>query len=267
MTDYSLDNHQLLRVAKKAALAGGIELLKRFGKMNASGISKKAQANYASQADLAAERAIFNTLTEEAAGFGFLGEETGFQAGTRKEMWVVDPLDGTSNFIWGIPYFAVSIALCDDAGEILGVVYDPLREEYFTAIAGEGTYLNGQRVARLADKLPEESLCSLSLPIPGQLQVITQDQLFCGLTRIMAESAGVRRLGSAALDLAYVGIGRLDAYFEDGLSYYDIAAGKLIAQENGIRVSKFHGEKVREGSVLAARPSIYDWFRNAFLYR
>ncbi len=264
MTKNDLDTPRLLLAAKRAARAGGAELVKRFGSLEDTDISKKGTADYASAADLAAESIIFSRLNEDAPGFGFLGEETGFTRGHHAQYWVVDPLDGTSNFIWGIPYFAVSIALCDDEGEILGVVYDPLREECFTAIRGHGARLDGMPLPGLMAKTPAEALCSVSLPVPGQLKVIDRAVLFNGLARLMAESAGVRRLGSAALDLAYVASGRLDAFFEDGLSYYDIAAGKLIAKENGIQVRQFSGEEAREGSVVAARPELYDWFHQCF---
>jgi myo-inositol-1(or 4)-monophosphatase len=259
------DVGRLLRVAETAARAGGVELLARFGKMDTTCISKKAHADYASEADLTAERAIATILADQAGGYGFLGEETGYRAGEEAEVWVVDPLDGTSNFIWTIPYFAVSIALCDAEGEVLGVVYDPLRDEIFTAIRGGGAWLNGTRLPALADKAPDDSMFSISLPVPGQLQVISEHQFLNGLKQVLAASAGIRRLGSAALDLAYVAAGRLDAYFEDGLSYYDLAAGKLVALEAGALVSKLDGEPAREGSVLAGRPGLHGWLRDTLM--
>lgn len=174
-----------------------------------------------------------------------MGEETGTRKPDARRRWVVDPLDGTSNFIWGIPYFAVSIALCDDDGEILGVVLDPLRDEMFTAVRGQGARMNGKELTRLEEKKPEESIISLSMPIHGQLKSMDRTSFFRALDAITNETAGIRRLGSAALDLAYVGAGRLNGYFEDGLSHYDYAAGKIIAQEAGALVTSLNGGVVR----------------------
>lgn len=254
----------LLALAEKAARAGGTELLSRFGRLDPSKTTKKSQADYASEADLAAEHAIAACLTEGASRFGFLGEETGFRAGEVAERWVVDPLDGTSNFIWSIPYFAVSIALCDTQGEILGVVFDPLRDEMFTATRGGGARLNGRPLGELIPKEPADAMVSVSLPIPGQLKVISEGSYIKGLRQVMAQSAGMRRLGSAALDLAYIGAGRLDAFFEDGLSYYDIAAGKLVAKEAGARVSDFNGNEAFEGPVVAAAERLHAWMMMTF---
>lgn len=251
---------KLLELACAAALAGGAQLNAHFGRLQQNAIQRKALGDYASKADLAAEEAIAAVLAEAGNAFGFLGEETGTRHAAAERRWVVDPLDGTSNFIWGIPYFAVSIALCDSQGELLGVVYDPLREEMFTAIRGEGARLNGAALAPLGQKSPEEAIVSMSMPVRGQLKVISRDRFFGSLSDIADETAGVRRLGSAALDLAYVAAGRLDGYFEDGLSHYDYAAGKLLAQEAGALVtSLFGGPPEDGGSLIAATASLHEW--------
>lgn len=258
MIDLSLDD--LMDLASSAALAGGEELIAHFGQMPREAVQRKSLGDYASMADLAAENAIATTLAKAGDGYGFLGEETGIRRAEAERRWVVDPLDGTSNFIWGIPYFAVSIALCDSQGELLGVVYDPLRKEMFTAIRGQGARLNGARLAPLQEKRPEEAMISLSMPVQGQLKVISRGAFFRALDQVTNKTAGVRRLGSAALDLAYVAAGRLDCYFEDGLSHYDYAAGKLLAQEAGARVTSLSGGAPQEGgSLLAGAAMIHGW--------
>ncbi|MCZ7479980.1 inositol monophosphatase family protein [Rhizobium rhizogenes] len=263
MADQSLD--ELMQIASSAALVGGAELKKHFGAVSGDSVQRKALGDYASQADLRAEEAIAAVLATVGEGYGFVGEETGARKADAQRRWVVDPLDGTSNFIWGIPYFAVSIALCDDEGELLGVVLDPLRGEMFTAIRGLGARLNGKKLAPLEEKRPEESIISLSMPIHGQLKAIDRGTFFQALDSITNETAGVRRLGSAALDLAYVGAGRLDGYFEDGLSHYDYAAGKLIAQEAGALVTSLTGDIPADGgSLLAGTSSLHQWLRTKF---
>lgn len=261
MTDLPLDD--LMDIARAAALAGGEELLAHFGQMPRDAVQRKALGDYASKADLAAETAIASVLARAGGDYGFLGEETGVKRADAAQRWVVDPLDGTSNFIWGIPYFAVSIALCDDTGEILGIVYDPLRKDMFTAVRGKGAALNGTRLAKMQPKQPEDAIISMSMPVRGQLKAISRDAFFQALDQATNDTAGVRRLGSAALDLAYLAAGRLDGYFEDGLSYYDYAAGKLIAEETGALVTSLVGGIPTEGSsLLAAAPPMHGWLKN-----
>lgn len=263
MADLSLD--ELMQLALSAALAGGAELKTHFGAMSRDSVQRKALGDYASKADLAAEEAIAAVLARAGDRYGFVGEETGTRKPDARRRWVVDPLDGTSNFIWGIPYFAVSIALCDDEGEILGVVLDPLRDEMFTAVRGQGARMNGKELTRLEEKKPEESIISLSMPIHGQLKSMDRSSFFRALDTITNETAGIRRLGSAALDLAYVGAGRLNGYFEDGLSHYDYAAGKIIAQEAGALVTSLSGGVVKDGgSLLAGTSSIHQWLQSKF---
>ncbi len=265
MNAFEID--QLLALAKDAARAGGAELMARFGRLPTAAISQKGHADYVSEADTAAELAISRALDAAPIRFGFLGEETGYRAGEKPETWVVDPLDGTSNYVWGIPYFAVSIALSDAQGELLGVVFDPVRDEMFSAVRGKGSWLNDQPTRQLTAKSVEAAMLSISLPVPGQLTSITEQQFLAGLLTAMNRAAGLRRLGSAALDLVYVGCGRLDGYFEDGLSYYDLAAGKLFAEEAGATVTKLDGSAAREGSVIAGQPLIHSWLTSTFAAR
>ncbi len=252
MTDLSLED--LMNLARLAAIAGSKELLAHFRTMSQTAVQRKALGDYASKADLAAETAIATILARAGDGIGFLGEETGTRHADAALRWVVDPLDGTSNFIWGIPYFAVSIALCDMDDEILGVVYDPLRDEMFTAVRGEGARLNGERLPQLRPKQPEDAIISMSMPVRGQLKVLNREAFFRGLDEAANATAGIRRLGSAALDLAYIAAGRLDGYFEDGLSHYDYAAGKLLAQESGAQVTSLSGSPPQDGGSLLAHP-------------
>lgn len=262
MTDLSLD--ELLDFACSAAIAGGNELAAQYGKVKADGVQRKSLGDYASRADLAAEQAIAEVLSKAGDTFGFLGEETGVQRAGAARRWVVDPLDGTTNFIWAIPYFAVSIALCDEKGELLGAVYDPLREEMFTAVRDQGARLNGHLLPKRIEKQPEDAVISISMPVRGQLKVMPREAYFRSMDKITDMTAGIRRLGSAALDLAYVAAGRLDGYFEDGLSYYDYAAGKLLAQEAGALVTSFAGDTPTDGgSILSAEPTLHHWLSRA----
>lgn len=266
MTDLPLDS--LMSIACAAARAGGKELTSRFGRTSRDAIEKKAHGDYASQADLAAEQAIAAVLATAGDSYGFLGEETGISRAGAGTQWVVDPLDGTTNFIWGIPYFAVSIALCGKQGELLGVVYDPLREEMFTAIRGQGARLNGDALPALTGKQPEDAIISLSMPVQGQLKAVSRDVFFRSVDTVTSTAAGVRRLGSAALDLAYIAAGRLDGYFEDSLSYYDYAAGKLLAQEAGALVTSLSGSTPQDGSILAGTAPVHHWLsRDIFAAR
>ncbi|WP_262272276.1 inositol monophosphatase family protein [Microvirga yunnanensis] len=255
----------LLVLMAEAARTGATELNTRYGKLDRSSVESKGPADFASDADLAAENAIAQVLKRGAPEFGFEGEETGTTGAAHGQLrWIVDPLDGTTNYIWSVPYFSVSIALAEGSRVLAGIVLDPLREEMFCAETGKGAWLNGTRL-EVSDRQPGQALISVSLPVPGQLKGIDEDRYLAGVRAAMHHSAGIRRLGSAALDLAYVAAGRLDGYIEDGLSYYDFAAGKLLVQEAGGRISDFAGHDPVAGSVVAGNPALHAWLRSSFI--
>ncbi|NYT65572.1 inositol monophosphatase [Alcaligenaceae bacterium] len=205
-------------------------------------ISKKALNDLVSQADQEAEQAVIDILRERTPNFGIVAEETGGQE-SGLASWYIDPLDGTTNFLHGIPHYAVSIALIAHAGTILtneqplehdtpviAVVYDPSREELFTAMYGVGSWMNGHRIQCSKTKLLSESLVASGFPFRD---FSFADQYLPTLHNAIYNTRGVRRLGAAALDLAWVACGRYDGYWEMGLAPWDVAAGALLVREAG----------------------------------
>ncbi|GAB4276855.1 MAG: inositol monophosphatase family protein [Deferrisomatales bacterium] len=190
------------------------------------------------EADLACEAAIRQVLARRAPGTAVLGEEEG-ASGDGADRWVVDPLDGTTNYAHGYPVFCVSIAWEEEGVARLGVVYDPLRDELFTAQAGRGARLNGETIRVSAAARLAEALLATGFPYDRRTNPRTNYEAFCRLTHL---TQGVRRGGSAALDLAYVAAGRLDGFWEPGLRPWDTAAGALLVAEAGGRVSGFRGQ-------------------------
>lgn len=238
----------MARFGRRAAVAmGGVQLLADIA-----------------EADAAAEAAIYRVLETASSSLGFISEESGGRAGERPETWIVNPLDGTGNCASSIPYFATSIALCDAEGEILGVVFDPIHNEMFSAKRGEGAWLNDLPLPLLTPKAPEGAFLSISVAMPQHRRCVSEPQFLIGLHMAMKTAAALRRLGSTALDLAYVGCGRLDGYFEDGLSYYDLAAGKLFAQGAGATVTGLDGAIAREGLVIAGQSAIHGCLSKTF---
>jgi myo-inositol-1(or 4)-monophosphatase len=241
----------LLNVMVKAARRAGRNLKRDLGEIENLQVSLKGPANFVSLADKRAEETLYEELIKARPGYGFIGEEAGTREGTDKaNVWIVDPLDGTTNFLHGIPHFAVSIALQRDGALVAGIVYNPANDDLFLAEKGKGAYLNDQRLRVAARKKLNESVIGCGLPHIGRgdFDVATQE-----LSAIQPQVAGVRRFGAAALDLAWVAAGRLDGYWERNLSSWDMAAGMVLVREAGGFVTDIEGgDKIFETRDIIA---------------
>lgn len=220
-----------LNVMMKAARKAGRSLSKDFREVENLLVSRKGAADFVTRADLAAEKIIREELMEARPTYGFLGEETGEVDGqdpTRR--WIVDPLDGTTNFLHGLPHWAVSIALEHKGQIVAGVVYDPTKDELFFAEKGAGAWMNETRIRASVRHRIDESIYATGIPFATrpELPATLKD-----LAALMPACAGVRRFGSASLDLAYVAAGRFDGFWERDLRVWDMAAGIVIAKEAG----------------------------------
>ena len=238
----------------RAARAGGNVLLRHMHKLDALNVVEKERMDYASEVDGLAEAEIVKELRKAGPEYAVLGEEGGHQParGGRKARftWVIDPLDGTSNYLRGIPHWCVSIALVDNGEPLHGVVFDPLRNELFIASKGSGAVLEDKRV-RVSEHRDLEGalLCTGFAP---RERARARAQLDC-LGALLEQAEDVRRTGSAALDLAWVACGRLDGYFEAGVQPWDIAAGVLLVREAGGRVCDFRGAALSRMDIAEAR--------------
>ncbi len=239
--------------AKKAAR----KMVRDFGELEHLQVSKKGPADFVSAADRIAEKTIYQELLKARPKYGFLLEEGGEIPGVdTSNRWIVDPLDGTTNFLHGIPHFAISIALERDGAPFAGVVYEPIHDEMFWAERGQGAHLNGRRIRVSGRSDLNESLLATGIPFKGE----RDHPLFLRqLGEIMAVTAGVRRFGSAALDLAWVAAGRYDGFWETGIHAWDMAAGIAIVREAGGLVSDLSGGEgmMKSGDILAANSAIH----------
>ena len=251
----------------KAARRAGRSLVKDFREVENLQVSRKGAGDFVSRADTAAEAIIREILTEARPTYGWLGEESGGSDGddpTRR--WIVDPLDGTTNFLHGLPHWAVSIALEHKGKVISGVIFDAAKDELFYAEKGTGAWMNGPRMNDERIRVSARSRVSDSLyatGIPFAASVADLPSTSQQLKRLMPISAGVRRLGSAALDLAYVAAGRYDGYWERGLKSWDIAAGVVIAREAGAIVEALDegGDEPHDlGNVICANDAQFEEF-------
>ncbi|MDR2872893.1 MAG: inositol monophosphatase [Xanthomonadaceae bacterium] len=224
-------------VMVKAARAGGNILLRHINRLDSLNIVQKRHMDYVSEVDTDAEQAIIKELRRAYPAYGVLGEEGGLQ-GQGRYMWVIDPLDGTSNYLRGLPHYCVSIALVDNGEPIDAVIFDPLRNELFTASRGAGAVLNDRRIRVTDVKTLEGTVIATGFPPRERMRASAQ--LKC-IDSLLTQAEDLRRTGSAALDLAYVACGRLDGYFEAGVKPWDIAAGVLLVREAGGRICDFRG--------------------------
>jgi myo-inositol-1(or 4)-monophosphatase len=246
----------LIQVMQKAVRKAAKGLARDFGEVGELQVSRKGPADFVSAADVKAEQALFEALTEARPGYGFLGEERGWIEGTDKtHRWIVDPLDGTTNFLHGIPHFAVNVALEREGVIVAAVTYNPATNELFWSEKGRGTFVNDKRLRVAARRTLIDSLLVTGIPHAGKP----------GLTRNLKELhqlaprvAGIRRSGSAALDMAYVAAGRYDGYWEADLKAWDIAAGSLLVSEAGGWVSAADGSPFTPegGTVCCANPDL-----------
>ncbi|MGH7045216.1 MAG: inositol monophosphatase family protein [Stellaceae bacterium] len=247
----------VLNVMANAALKAARGLLRDFGEVEQLQVSIKGPGDFVSTADLKAERILRTELTRARPGYSLLLEEGGAETGSDpRHRWIVDPLDGTTNFLHGIPHFAISIALERDGEIVAGVVYDPTRDEMYSAEKGLGAYANDRRLRVSARRRLGEAVIATGIPT---LRGTSHDPYLAGLSAVMGATSGVRRLGAAALDLAYVAAGRYEGYWEFGLKPWDIAAGMLLVREAGGYVSDLSGghEMMTSGDVLAANDHLH----------
>jgi myo-inositol-1(or 4)-monophosphatase len=241
----------LLNVMIAAARKAARGLKRDFGEVEKLQVSLKGPANFVSAADHRAEEVLRAELAKARPGYGFLGEEGGRQEGSdRTHCWIVDPLDGTTNFLHGIPQFAISIALERDGVIVAGVIHNPANEELFVAERGKGAFLNDQRLRVAARRRLSESVIACGLPHLGRGDLALFRSEFAA---VQEKVAGIRRFGAAALDLAWVAAGRLDAFWERNLSPWDMAAGLLMVREAGGFVSDLDGREdiFAKGEILA----------------
>lgn len=237
-----------------AAEAGGRVLLGHFRKLDPAGITEKTKHDFVSDADRDAEAAIRTELASRFPEYGFLGEEGGC-SGDRAIRWIVDPLDGTLNFVQGFPHWCVSVALWDGEGPVVGCVLDPLREDRFVAVRGAGATWNG-RSMRISQ---QSGLDGAFLATGFAFQLGDRWPMFnAALGRVFPRAKGIRRAGSAALDLAHVACGIYDGYFELGLKPWDLAAGALLVQEAGGVITDWEGGQgwFESGNLVAGTPGV-----------
>ncbi|MBT5664592.1 MAG: inositol monophosphatase [Rhodospirillaceae bacterium] len=247
--------------AEKAARA----LVRDFGEVEQLQVSRKGPADFVSTADMKAEKTLVRELQKARPNFGFLLEEQGEIAGVDPmNRWIIDPLDGTTNFLHGLPHFAISIALEYNKEIIAGVIYDPIRDEMFWSERGQGAYLNDKRLRVSGHDKLDDSLFATGIPFKGVLEDGGHQLFVRQLEQIMAVSSGVRRWGSAALDLAYIAAGRYDGYWENGLNPWDVAAGILMVREAGGLVTDIAGRRYELGAanICASNDGVHQQFRN-----
>ncbi|MFS8146079.1 inositol monophosphatase family protein [Rhizobium sp. BR 249] len=228
----------------------------------------KAPRDYQTEIDVAVERIIVDEMLKAFPDYAIQGEEAvgNRTGGPETPIIYIDPIDGTTNYAWGMPHFGMTISIAEGGRLVAGVVYDAMQDELFSAELGGGAYLNGERI-RCADVADIENvLIGAGLPIPGQVKAVSEETYFDAIKRLMANTAGVRRLGSAALSIAYVACGRLDGFFEDGLSIHDFGASALMVEEAGGIVTRFSGAAVDgRGDILAASKALHPWLKEGFL--
>ena len=249
----------MVTIALRAARKAGDLIVRASDELDRVGHQAKGVADYVTEVDIAAEQEILNQLGKAYPDHAFLAEESG-QTGNEKSdhLWIIDPLDGTSNFMRGIPHYCVSIACLIEGRLAHAVVFDPVRQEEFTASRGRGAQLNGHRL-RVSNRIDlRECLLGTGIPFLGHEQ-----QRLPQYTQTLAELAGqcmgIRRAGAAALDLAYVAAGRFDGFWETGLERWDMAAGALLIKEAGGLISDLNGSEryLDNGQVVCVNPKVF----------
>ena len=246
----------LLNIAVRAARRAGDVIIRHVGHVHQLTITEKARNDFVTEVDRAAEAEIIATIRESYPDHAFLGEESG-ASGDSENVWIIDPLDGTTNFLHSFPMFSVSIALRQKGRMEHAVIYDPMRQELFTASRGDGAQLDGRKIRVSGRKGLEGALIGTGFPYRANAKFMRE---YMSMFRAIAENtAGIRRAGSAALDLAYVAAGRLDGFWELGLGPWDMAAGSLIIREAGGLIADINGEDtfLESGNIVAAPPKVF----------
>lgn len=252
--------HPALNIAVKAALRAGKIINRASNDLDLIKVELKQANDFVTEVDRKAEAAIIETLRDAYPQYGILAEESGATAGKGSAdgdyRWIIDPLDGTTNFIHGLPQYCISIALMERGVITQGLVYDPNRDELFTATKGRGAFLNDRRIRVASRTRLEESLIGTGFPFR---RIEDLDRYLVMLKAVMQKAAGLRRPGAAALDLAYVAAGRYDGFFEIGLAPWDVAAGSLMVTEAGGLIGDFAGDAkhVFAEEVVAGTPKVF----------
>jgi myo-inositol-1(or 4)-monophosphatase len=246
----------MLNTAVKAARKAGALITRASFDVDKLTVRTKQKHDFVSEVDHAAEEAIIGVLREAYPNHGFLGEESGYHDKQAEYLWIIDPLDGTTNFLHGVPQYCISIALQHKGALTQAVVYDPNRNELFTATKGVGAYLNDRRIRVSKIDRFEGALVGTGFPFR---EVGNLDDYLRMLKNVMMSASGVRRPGAAALDLAWVACGRMDAFWELGLSPWDMAAGALLIREAGGLVGDLDGDEkyLESGRIVAANAKLF----------
>jgi myo-inositol-1(or 4)-monophosphatase len=253
---HGIPMHPLLNIAVRAARRAGEVIVRSLVRLESLEVTSKGRNDYVSEIDRAAEREIIDIVRKHYPEHAILAEESG-SSGEHDTVWIIDPLDGTTNFLHGFPVFAVSIAVQQRGRLEIGVVYDPMRQEVFTAARGAGAHLENRRMRVSKQRTLEGAL--LATGFPYRQDDAYSDNYYAMLRTLAGLTAGIRRPGSAALDLAYVAAGRVDGFWELGLKPWDTAAGTLLVQEAGGRVSTLGGNEYQLGAnIVAGAPKVYE---------
>ena len=250
--------HPMLNIAIRAARKAGDIITRSCDQLDSLTITSKSKNDYVSEVDRRAEQLIIDTIRKAYPDHSILAEESGSHNSGNEYEWIIDPLDGTTNFLRAVPQYAVSIALKHKNKLDQAVVYDPIKQELFTASRGRGAQLNNKRIRVSPIKGIEGALLGTGMPYKETHNAILEDYLAM-LREFIPESAGIRRAGSASLDLAYVAAGRFDGFWEYDLKEWDIAAGILLIEEAGGMISDFEGgfDYLKSGNVIAAGPKLF----------
>ena len=245
----------LLNIAMRAARRAGDLIVKSLSRLDSLKIDSKGRNDFVTDIDRKAEADIIATIRKSYPQHAILAEESG-RSGEDEYVWIIDPLDGTTNFLHGFPTFAVSIAVQHRGRLQQAVIYDPMRQEFFTASRGDGAQLEGKKIRVSSQRTLEGSLIGTGYPFREGAPYV--DEYLAMLKVVMASAAGVRRPGAASLDLAYVAAGRIDGFWEFGLSPWDTAAGTLLIQEAGGRVgTPTGGDYALGANIVAGNPKVY----------
>ena len=246
----------LLNIAIRAARTGGDTIVRKMNRLEELTIEEKAPNDFVSEVDRLAENKIVETLLKAYPDHGIIAEESGSAYEDRETVWIIDPLDGTNNFLHGYPHFAVSIA-CQHQGKLEhGVIYDPIQQEIFSASRGGGATLNNKRIRVSRARQLAGTLLATGFPFRQKHRM---DDVLKVFLKFFDQVSDVRRTGSAALDMAYVAAGRVDGYWESGLQSWDLAAGMIILREAGGLCTDYNGEDriFETGEVIAANPKLF----------
>ncbi len=260
--------HPMLNTAIRAARAAGTVILRHMDRVQDMSVDAKGRNDFVTNVDHQAEAAIIQTLHKAYPKHGILAEESGYNGlgDVRDEyLWIIDPLDGTTNYIHGFPQFAVSIALQHRGKLDQAVVYDPFKNELFSASRGSGAQLDGKRIHVSKQTRLENALLGTGFPFK---EMDNLDRYMETFRALITQTAGIRRAGAAALDLAYVACGRLDGFWEFGLQPWDMAAGALLIEEAGGIVADMHGNNdyLQTGNIMGGTPKVFELIQKELAY-